>query len=464
MSDAGGFASPSEVVEAGLACSAADGCIVLVREHSSVNVRFAVNTTTSNGLHRSRDVTVISIVESQGGPAVGSVTRSGSVDVAALVAEAEALARTAPPAADAADLVAGGADGDFADPPPSTDHDELASIVGGLARAFGAAESAGVDLAGYAEHELATTYLGLSTGVRRRFVQPTGQFQLNARNGRPGGSAWTSAAAPRLAGLDVAPLVDEVHRRLRWGERFVELPAGRYETVLGPIAVADLMLYAYEAMSARNAREGRTVYAAQGGATRLGERLADLGFTLSSDPAAPGLECSPFLATSASGSVASVFDNGMPLRRTAWIEDGILRHLMTPRADASRDGTEFAAPLDNLTLELPGSAGTTEDLVARTERGLLLTCLWYIREVDPATLLLTGLTRDGVYLVEDGEVVAGVNNFRFNESPVDLLGRVTEAGAPARTMSREAGDEFNRTCMPPLRVGDFNMSTVSPAS
>ena len=103
-------------------------------------------------------------------------------------------------------------------------------------------------------------------------------------------------------------------------------------------------------------------------------------------------------------------------------------------------------------------------MVAATERGLLLTCLWYIREVDPQTLLLTGLTRDGVYLVEGGEVVGEVNNFRFNESPVDLLGRLTEVGATERTLPREWGDYFTRTAMPPVRVADFNMSTVSQAS
>ena len=102
-------------------------------------------------------------------------------------------------------------------------------------------------------------------------------------------------------------------------------------------------------------------------------------------------------------------------------------------------------------------------LVARTERALLLTCLWYIREVDRSTLLLTGLTRDGVYLVEDGEIIGAVNNFRFNESPLDVLNKVVEAGQDAR-LRREWGEWCNRTAMPPLRVADFNMSSVSPAS
>ena len=115
-------------------------------------------------------------------------------------------------------------------------------------------------------------------------------------------------------------------------------------------------------------------------------------------------------------------------------------------------------------LELPGAVGTVEDLVRTTDRGLLLTCLWYIREVDPVTLLVTGLTRDGVYLVEGGEVVGAVNNFRFNESPLDVLARSTEVGGTVRALSREWGEWRSRTAMPAMRVADFNMSSVSPAT
>jgi predicted Zn-dependent protease len=119
-----------------------------------------------------------------------------------------------------------------------------------------------------------------------------------------------------------------------------------------------------------------------------------------------------------------------------------------------------APDIDNLILDAGGSRSLAE-MVASTERGLLLTCLWYIREVDPATLLLTGLTRDGVYLVENGEVTGAVNNFRFNESPVGLLSRATEAGRTEATMPREWSDWFTRAAMPPLRVPDFHMSSVS---
>jgi predicted Zn-dependent protease len=120
--------------------------------------------------------------------------------------------------------------------------------------------------------------------------------------------------------------------------------------------------------------------------------------------------------------------------------------------------------VDNLGLTVGGARGSVDDLVAGMDRGLLLTCLWYIREVDPQTLLLTGLTRDGVYLVENGEITGSVNNFRFNESPVDLLRRFTQASETVPSFSREWGDDyFSRTATPALRVPDFNMSSVSEA-
>ena len=141
------------------------------------------------------------------------------------------------------------------------------------------------------------------------------------------------------------------------------------------------------------------------------------------------------MATAASSSEVSVFDNGLPIGRTDWLRDGVLAHLRYHRAGAARSGVEWRPTSTTWCCAATGQdGGSVDDMVARTERGLLLTCLWYIREVDPATLLMTGLTRDGVYLVENGDVVGAANNFRFNESPVDLLARATEVGTPVRAL------------------------------
>jgi predicted Zn-dependent protease len=215
-------------------------------------------------------------------------------------------------------------------------------------------------------------------------------------------------------------------------------------------------------MQGRGANEGHTAFSRAGG-TRVGERLTDLGLTLYSDPSAAGLEYRPFVATAASSPALSVFDNGLPAQRVDWIREGVIENLVYPRATATEFDAPITIPGENL-LMTGGSSATLPEMIARTERGLLLTCLWYIREVDAATLLLTGLTRDGVYLVEDGEVTAAVNNFRFNESPLDLLRRTTEAGATEVTLPREWKDWFTRTAMPPLWIPDFHMSSVSRAT
>lgn len=167
--------------------------------------------------------------------------------------------------------------------------------------------------------------------------------------------------------------------------------------------------------------------------------------------------------TTGSSSHTSVFDNGLTLPATDWLADGVLTALVQTRASARTTGDRVTPGVDNLSLDGGGTA-TMDEMVASTGRGLLLTCLWYIREVDPQTLLLTGLTRDGVYLVAGGEVVGAVNNFRFNDSPVDLLGRISEVGASRPCLPREWSDDFTWARMPPLRIPDFNMSSVSQAS
>jgi len=228
--------------------------------------------------------------------------------------------------------------------------------------------------------------------------------------------------------------------------------------------VADLMIYLYWSAGARDAMDGRSVFSKPGGGSRIGERLASCTLTLRSDPAAPGLECAPFVIAHASGRDSSVFDNGLALAPTDWISAGQLAALTQTRRTAQRSGLPVTPEIGNLILAAPGATASLDDMVARTERGLLLTCLWYIREVDPQSLLLTGLTRDGVYLVEEGRVTAAVNNFRFNESPVAMLGRITEVGATAAALPREWSDFFTRAAMPPVRIDGFNMSSVSQAS
>ena len=411
-------------------------------------------------------VTVVSFVRSAEGVATGSVTGSASsqAQVTALVEAADAAARAGSPAEDANDLVAGDAAADWDEAPVHTDIHVYDAFAPALGEAFGRAGSAGRVLYGFVNHELTTTYLGSSTGLRLRHVQPTGHYGCTGKTADLSQSAWVGGATRDFTDVDALAMEESLAQRLGWGKRRVDLPAGRYDTILPPAAIADLMIDAYWYAGARVAWEGQSVYSKRGVGTRIGDRIANPGVNLFSDPLLPGLQCAPFSVATTSDNEQSVFDNGLPLGRTDWIRDGELTALLQTRHSAAMTQQPVTPMIDNLALTVDGAAGTIDDLVAGTERGLLLTCLWYIRVVEEQTLLLTGLTRDGVYLVENGEISGAVNNFRFNESPVDLLRRFSHASEAVPSFSREWGDDyFSRTLTPALRIPDFNMSSVSQA-
>ncbi|MGK5640264.1 metallopeptidase TldD-related protein [Streptomyces sp. URMC 126] len=458
---------PQEIVERALSLSRADGCAVVVAERSSADLRWARNALTTNGTARGRAVTVIATVGGGQGTAAGVVSGSAvtAADVEPLVRAAEEAARGAGPADDARPLVAGVPHSPaFGDPPAETSVAVFDAFAPALGESFARARAEGRELYGYARHMTVTSYLGTSTGLRLRHDQPTGRVELNAKDTRGPGSAWLARPTDDFADVDPRALDGELALRLSWAARGrSELPAGRYPTLLPPAAVADLVCYQQLRADARDAAEGRTVFARPGGGTRVGEKLSGLPLTLRSDPSAPGLECAPFVLTDGSDTRLSVFDSGLPLAATDWIRDGVLERLTAGRHTAELTGLPVAPYTDNLILEGGGSRSLEEMIAASGHDGpeLLLTSLWYIREVDPASLLVTGLTRDGVLLVRDGEAVGEVNNFRFNESPVDLLSRAVEAGRAERTLPRDLIKDCPRTAMPALRVPDFHMSSVS---
>ena len=436
----------------------ADQTMVLVTDRVQATLRWAGNSMTTNGVSVSRTVAVISIVRQGESAFVGTVV-SAEVDprvIPGLVAASQEAARSAPEAGDAAPLLADtGVPVDWDAPVPGTGPEVFADVAGSLSRGF-----AGTDrLYGYAHHSVSTTFLASSTGLRRRYTQPTGAVEINAKRGDA--SAWAGIGTPDFVDVPTDLLLEQLSTRLGWAARRVELPAGRYETIMPPSTVADMMLCMAWAMAGRGAQEGRSAFSAPGGGTRVGERLTELGLSMFSDPMAPGLACTPFVATSNSSETVSVFDNGMEIGQVDWILDGVINTLAYPRATAAKFGARVAVAADNLVMT--GGSADLGAMIAATERGLLLTTLWYIREVDPTTLLLTGLTRDGVYLIENGKVTAAVNNFRFNESPLDLLRRATAAGLSELTLPREWSDWATRAAMPSLRIPDFHMSSVSEA-
>jgi predicted Zn-dependent protease len=424
-----------------------------------VNLRWAHNTVTTNGDADEVALTVISVK----GRKVASVTRTyfPADRLEEMVRESEAACDRRPDAPDYMPLLRDEVPArDWDAPPANADIHVFDAFVPHLATLYEHARTNGIGTFGYAEYHAATMWLASSTGVRRRHTDRIGKVEITAKSGDFSRSSWVGQVTPDFRDIDLEQMFATLQQRLAWSERRIQLPAGQYEVLFEPSCVSDLALGAYFFMTRRDADEGRSPYAKPGG-TRIGEKLFG-GVTLYSDPLEPGIATMPFHAGAESSGATSVFDNGLSLARTEWVRDGELRALITPRYWAGKIGLPSATPFVSNVI-VPGSGPDLKEMIAQTRRALLVTCLWYIRTVDPQTALQTGLTRDGVFLVEDGEVRGAVNNFRWNMSPIAALAQASQIGRSQLALPREY-DEFLRARAPALRVERFNMSSVSEAS
>lgn len=459
---------PEEMVDEALACAEGlDGCVAIVTVSSRVDLRWARTTLTTNGESRGLDLTLVAFARRPDGVATATVSRTqpDRAAIADMVREVGHAAAQAPAADDAAPLIDpwGGPDHSWSDEAPATDSTVFTELSTGLGELFAAAAANDIELFGYAEHTVDTVWLGTSTGLRRRHVQPAGRLEMTAKSHGRSRSTWWGMATDTFTDVDLGDALGTIQRTLNWQARRVDVQPGRHACLLTPSAMGDLMVDLWWSMAARPALEGQSAFSAPGGGTRIGERLSERPIRLLSDPHDPQIGCADWLATGSSSDIASVFDNGMAIPSTAWIDNGALTHLMAPRAIAAQHQIDPIAPADTLRLDDPTGTGTTEDVLSRLSDGLYITCLWYNRLVDPQTLLLTGLTRDGVYVVRDGEVIGATTNFRFNDSPLSALGRLREVGSTERTLPREMGDYAPRVAMPSAVIEDFHLSTVSDA-
>jgi predicted Zn-dependent protease len=345
--------------------------------------------------------------------------------------------------------------------PADSDIHVFDPFVPQLRQLYEDARVANIATFGYVELQTATTFVATSTGVRQRHTERIGKVEITGKTPDFARSSWVGQITHDFLDIDVREMFETLRQRLAWAARRIDMPAGAYEVLLEPSPAADLAIAAYLFMTRRDADEGRSPYSKSGGGTRIGERLFG-DVTVYSDPAAPGIETTPFHYGADSGGAASVFDNGLELSRVEWVRDGVLQNLITPRYWAARAGAPRAVPyVNNLVIE--GRGPSTSEMIAETDRALLVTCFWYIRTVDPQSALLTGLTRDGVFLVERGQVKGAVNNFRWNMSPIAALAQATQTGRCGLALPREH-DEFLRSRAPALRIERFNMSSVSEAS
>lgn len=438
------------------------GGVVIGERNCVANLRWANSDLTTNGDTVDESLSVAAFVQTAEG--IGAGIASGQftseADIRSLVKQAQESAIAGGASEDATELVAGPVQDEFISAPASLNTDGVTALAESLGKLF---HTPDVEFFGYAEQSVDTIYLATSAGTRIRFEQSTSRFELCGKSHQRTRSAWSGHSGSDLGEVELSTHAQEVLEGLAHQATHIDVDPGPQQVILSSSAASDLMIYLLWSASAREAAEGRSVFSAQPSGTRIGEQLTRELLNVTSDPALPGLETLNRVIALGSSSLSSTFDNGLPIERVELIKNGVLGALGSSRHAATEAGLPFTPLAENIEVAIDGRSGSLKDLAARVGNGLLITCLWYIREVDAQSLLLTGLTRDGVYVVKDGQIIGCTTNFRFNESPVGMLNRINDAGSAIRCLPREWGDYFARARVAPLAISDFNLSTKSDA-
>ena len=288
--------------------------------------------------------------------------------------------------------------------------------------------------------------LGNGKGLFAYNRSTTANYTLTVRTNDGTGSGWAGAEHPDWKQLDFSGMASRAIDKARLSRNPVAIEPGRYTVILEPQAVGDLVQLMGFALAARNADEGRSAFSKPGGGNKIGEKIVDDRVTIFSDPQDPQLLAQPY-------------DNqGMPLSRQVWIENGVLKQLFYTRFWAQKQNKQPTGFPSSIKLE--GGTTSMDDMIKSTPRGVLVTRLWYLRQVDPRTILFTGLTRDGTFLIENGKITRAIKNFRFNESPLFLLANLEAIGPAVRLGGTEQGGPV---VMPAIKAKDFNFTSLSDA-
>lgn len=271
------------------------------------------------------------------------------------------------------------------------------------------------------------------------------RFSCTSRTPDGTGSSRVQTQNINVNNLKANQLGEKVTQRALMSAKPKELKPGKYTVILEPAAAADMVTYCTYFMDSRSADEGRSFFSKKGGGNKIGEELVSRDVTIYSDPVdtkAPGIQFTY---------------EGYPREKTVWFENGILKNLARSRFWAQKTGQPVVPYYSNLFME--GTSKTLDEMIASTDSGILVTRFWYIRSVDPRTVLLTGLTRDGVFEIKNGKISGSVKNFRFNDSPVNVLKNVIEIGKAENAVGSETYDL--QIFVPPLKVKDFYFSSLS---
>jgi predicted Zn-dependent protease len=426
-----------------IARSRAEACSVVVGGGDGCNIRLASRGGMSNNAGGAIEVTVTSHY----GKRVGSATTNALDDAAlhAAVERSEAAARLAPENPEAMPPL-----GPQTYPPSAAYSEATARLTSAdladlLAPAADQVRRSGTDFALYAYAERGWRAIGTSAGALGYDRATRMALTVTARNRRGTWSGWGGGNANDVAKFDAAAIARTAVDKALAQPDPIELEPGKYVTLLEPSVVGQMVAAMMGGFDARAADEGRSFLSRPGG-TRLGERAFDPRVFIASDPA------------SAEAPGYAVHPSGLPNNPVTWVDGGTIKTFERRRYWAKKTGTE---PVPQPAFyAMRGGTDSVADMIRDVKRGVLVTRMWYVRLVDPRTLVVTGLTRDGTFLIENGAVTRPIANFRFNESPLAVLGNVLALGPAQRAIPSENDETLS---MPPLLVKDFTFSSISPA-
>lgn len=419
-------------------------CEIRITSNEDAFVRFANNGLTTSGFTREQSARISSARDRKTG--VISVNQFDDTSLREGVGMSEKMAGVAPPNEEAVPSL------------PPQDYPAIARFDEGTSRArspgmivhakavIEAARNKELVSAGFVSRTAGAAAIANKNGLFGYTTITDSSLSATVRTPGGDGSGWASQAAIRFAEIDGAEVARRAAGKCIASRKPKRIEPGKYTVVLEPAALGALLTWFSRNLDARAADEGRSFLSKKDGGNLLGEKMFPEIVTLRSDPASPQLPALPWGWTS-----------WIPSRPVVWIDKGVVKNLNYDRYWAMKKKVNPSPPADNLVLD--GGNESLDDLIRATERGLLITHFWYIRFVNPKTLQLTGLTRDGLFLIENGKVTDPVMNLRFNESPVRLLQNAKRIGRPVRI----GEDETNAMLAPPVQAAEFTFSSVSDA-
>jgi predicted Zn-dependent protease len=435
------------IAKKALSFAAADETRVLVNSTNISNSRFAVNQISTGGDSFDSVVTVISRFGKRSG--ASSTNQLDDAGLRAAVQMSERVAKLSPEDPEAMPEL-----GPQTYQPGVNWSDATASMdpvsrAAAVKRITDPAKAAGLVSTGFLEGITSAQAIANNKGLFAYNRATASVLTTTVRTPDGTGSGWAGATHHDWSRVDSASLGMRATSKARSSANPVAIEPGRYTVVFEPTAVGNLVQFIAFALNARGADEGRSFFSLPGGKNKIGQKIVDERVTIVSDPFDPDVAGSPFAG------------DGLPTRRVVWIENGVVKNLNYDRYWAQKNGREPTGAGGSI--KMNGGSASLDDLIRSTQRGLLVTRFWYLRPVDARTILYTGLTRDGTFLIENGRITRPVKNLRFNDSPIFMLNNLEAMGVPERVSASEGGEPGQAIVVPPIKVRDFNFTSLSDA-